>query len=105
LNNTNIGAIGAKRFIFDIRDNNEEKVYNIKEWRRAFKVKTGFNYIGGTMFLARAYPFEKIKTYNPKPEDFKSDGMKTKDYKNFAHILERFFGLIICNENFEIIGQ
>ena len=36
--------------------------------------------------------------------DFGTTNLKTKDYKNLAHVLERLFGIIIGSEDYEILG-
>jgi lipopolysaccharide biosynthesis glycosyltransferase len=99
-----VGCIGAEQFIFSTEDNNEERTYSLEEWRKKCGVVGGHHYVGGSMFLARAYPFERLKGLNVQPEDFESDHMATKDYKNKAHVFERLFGIVIENEGFNIIG-
>ncbi len=105
INDKKLGCIGAGRFIFSTRDNNEEQNYNLPEWRRRCGVEGGSNYIGGSMFFARAYPFERLKALNMQPKDFESRHMRTKDSKNTAHIFERLFGIVIESEGFEIRGD
>lgn len=102
--NKSAGCVAAKRFIFNVKKNNEEKVYSLDRWKSDYNIKEGEFYVGGTMFLARSYPFEKVKSMNLRAEDFQTGKLKTKDYKNLAHVLERLFGIIINNEGFEIVG-
>jgi lipopolysaccharide biosynthesis glycosyltransferase len=99
-----VGCVGAKRFIFTTTENREEITYRLPQWREKCGVISGEHYIGGSMFLARSYPFERLKTLRLRPEDFKSTQMGTKDYKNTAHIIERLFGIVIENEGFAIHG-
>jgi lipopolysaccharide biosynthesis glycosyltransferase len=100
-----IGCIGARKFIFDIRENNEETVYSLKEWKEKIGISSGNRYIGGSMFIARAYPFERLKMGGFVEDDFKSNEQRTKDYKNLAHVIERLLGIVIENENFTIMGR
>jgi lipopolysaccharide biosynthesis protein/lipopolysaccharide biosynthesis glycosyltransferase len=98
----NLGCIGAGEFIFSTEQNREEKNYSLPEWRAKCGLTGGTHYVGGSMFLARAYPFERLKSLNMQPKDFEAAQMGTKDHKNKAHIFERLLGLIIENEGFEI---
>ncbi len=100
----NLGALGARRFIFSTADNREEQTYKLADWRTRCGVTGGQHYVGGSMFMARAYPFERLKGLRMRPEDFKSAHMATKDYKNTAHAFERLLGIVIENEGFEIRG-
>jgi lipopolysaccharide biosynthesis glycosyltransferase len=104
LEDKKLGCIGAQKFIFSTEENGEEKTYRLAEWRKKCGVEGGIHYVGGSMFLARAYPFERLKGVNMQPEDFESRQMGTKDYKNKAHIFERLFGIVIENEGFDIRG-
>lgn len=97
-----LGCIGAGRFIFSTENHQEEEKYQLAKWRKKSGITGGTHYIGGTMFLARAYPFERVKGLNLHAADFASESMTTKDHKNTAHIFERLFGLIIESEGFEI---
>ena len=58
-----VGAIGAGKYLFSTLENNEEHNYNLPEWRAKFNINGGTNYFGGTMFLARAYPLERLKLF------------------------------------------
>jgi lipopolysaccharide biosynthesis glycosyltransferase len=99
-----VGSISAKRFIFDSRDNNEEKNYDLPRWKNELGIETGFHYTGGTMFMARAFPFERIRGMNVGPDAFGAGEPHTKDCKNLGHVLERLFGIIVNNEGFRIHG-
>ncbi len=105
LEDKTLGCIGAGKFIFSTEENNEEITYSLAEWRRKCGVVGGSHYVGGSMFLARAYPFEHLKGLNLKPKDFESPHMATSDHKNLAHIIERLFGIVIESEGFEIRGE
>lgn len=97
-----VGCIGAGKFIFSTEENREEKNYSLPDWRAKCGLTGGTRYVGGSMFLARAYPFERLKGLNMQPKDFEAPQMGTKDHKNKAHIFERLLGLVIENEGFEI---
>ncbi|SDJ32200.1 glycosyltransferase [Lutimaribacter saemankumensis] len=99
-----IGALGCEDFIFNTHDNNEENNYKLKEWRSYIGVQSGNRYIGGTMFLARAFPFEHFKKLHNKPELFKGDSMSTKSHNDFAHVVERLCGIVIENEGMTVQG-
>ena len=105
LDDSTLGCIGAEKFIFSTRENNEEKTYSLPEWREKCGVSKGKHYVGGSMFFARAYPFERLKGLNMRPDDFMSPNMGTKDYKNKAHVFERLFGIVFENEGFRIEGS
>ncbi len=105
LEDRNLGCIGAGKFIFSTLENSEERNYKLAEWRRKCGVEGGTHYVGGSMFLARAYPFERLKGLNMQAKDFESPLMGTKDHKNTAHIFERLFGIVIESEGFEIRGS
>ncbi len=104
LEDKELGCIGAGKFIFSTQENNEERTYGLAEWRQKCGVTDGTRYVGGSMFFARAYPFERLKGLNMQTEDFESPHVGTKDYKNTAHIFERLFGIVIESEGFEIRG-
>lgn len=99
-----LGCLGAGQFIFSTEENNEERNYSLAEWREKCGLTGGTHYVGGSMFLARAYPFEHLKSMRIRPEDFEAKQMATKDHKNKAHIFERLLGLVVENEGFEIRG-
>jgi lipopolysaccharide biosynthesis glycosyltransferase len=104
LGDTDAGCLGARRFVFTTRKNREEMTYRLEEWREKCGVAGGHHYVGGSMFLARAYPFERLKGLRMRPDDFKSGKMGTKDYKNTAHIFERLLGIVVESEGFRIVG-
>lgn len=97
-----LGCIGAGQFIFSTEENREEINYSLPEWRSKCGLAAGTRYVGGSMFLARAYPFERLKSLNMQPKDFEAENMGTKDHKNKAHIFERLLGNTIESEGFEI---
>ncbi|MGJ4803775.1 glycosyltransferase [Luteimonas sp. SDU82] len=99
-----VGCLGARRFVFSTRENREEITYRLPEWREKCGVADGHHYIGGSMFLARAYPFERLKGLRMRPDDFRSGEMGTKDYKNTAHIFERLLGIVVESEGFRVVG-
>lgn len=104
MTNKTVGSLGARRFIFSTSNNREELTYKLADWRQRCGVTHGTHYVGGSMFLARAYPFERLKGLRMRAEDFKAPQMATKDYKNTAHIFERLLGIVIESEGFEIQG-
>lgn len=104
IEDTTLGALGAGQFIFSTEENNEERNYSLAEWREKCGIKRGTHYIGGSMFLARAYPFERLKSMRMTPNDFEAKQLSTKDHKNKAHIFERLLGLVVENEGFQIRG-
>jgi len=103
--NKNIGALGASEFIFSSFDNNEEINYNLPYWRSRFKLKNISNYVGGSMFFARAYPFDHFRGHGLTEADFGvGTAMSTKDCRNLAHVFERLLGFVTQGENMKIIG-
>lgn len=104
-NDENLGMLGASRFIFSTLDNSEEETYSLAKWRENCGLSGGNKYVGGSMFLARAYPFERLNGLSLKSSDFDSGKMKTKDYKNKAHIFERLFGIFVENEGLSVDGS
>jgi lipopolysaccharide biosynthesis glycosyltransferase len=99
-----VGAIGAGRYLFSTLDNNEETNYELAKWRAAFDIDESTHYFGGTMFLARAYPFERFKRNRLEEIDFGDDAPESFAHKNMAHVFERLFGLVIESEGFTLLG-
>lgn len=99
-----VGCLGASRFVFTTKENREEATYRLAEWREKCGAARGHRYVGGSMFLARAYPFERLKGLRMRPDDFRSETMATKDYKNTAHAFERLLGIVVESEGFRIEG-
>ena len=100
-----IGAIVCKDFLFSSKENDEERTYNLSYWRQYLGIESGSKYVGGTMFLARAFPFEHFKMFHGRVEFFGRDQLSTKSHKDFAHVLERFCGIVIENEGLAIVGR
>ena len=98
-----VGAIGAGRYLFSTLDNNEETNYDLAKWRAAFDIDESTHYFGGTMFLARAYPFERFKRNRLEEVDFGDGQMESFAHKNMAHVFERLFGLVIESEGFKLL--
>jgi lipopolysaccharide biosynthesis glycosyltransferase len=97
----NVGLISCPKFYFNSDLNNEEKNYNLPYWRGRLKIAKSTKYVGGSMFLARAYPFEKIKHHGLVESDFTNvNGYATKDWKNLAHVFERLLGFCIESEGY-----
>lgn len=101
--NKRIGMIGSEKFLFDIRENNEETKYNINNFKNSIGVKTGFHYFAGTMFMCRSCILKNIQLLNLHSNYF-APSLRTKDYENFAHIMERFFGIIVEDAGFIVKG-
>ncbi len=99
-----IGTLACSDFIFSTHENNEEKTYDLRKWRSFLGVQSGNVYVGGTMFLARAFPFERFKTLHDRPELFKGGAMSTKSHKDFAHVVERLCGIVVENEGLTTQG-
>ncbi|MCV6596345.1 MAG: DUF616 domain-containing protein [Mangrovicoccus sp.] len=99
-----LGALGCKDFIFSTEENREETTYNLPGWRSYLNVDHGNTYVGGTMFLARSFPFEHFRKLYNQPELFRGEAMSTKSHKDFAHVLERFCGIVVENEGLRIEG-
>jgi hypothetical protein len=57
------------------------------------------------MFLARAYPFERLKAVKPDDLDFESGSSTSRSHKNLAHVFERLFGIAIEAERLSIQGR
>jgi lipopolysaccharide biosynthesis glycosyltransferase len=100
-----VGCVAAKAFIFSINENDERKNYDLRHWMNRFHFETGEHYVGGTMFLARAYPFERLKAVKPDDLDFESGSSTSRSHKNLAHVFERLFGIAIEAERLSIQGR
>jgi lipopolysaccharide biosynthesis glycosyltransferase len=103
-NDRSVGAIGAAKYLFSTLENNEEENYNLCEWRAKFNIDGGTNYFGGTMFMARAFPFERLKRYRLEELDFEEGKLESGSHKDKAHIFERLFGLVVESEGFVLQG-
>lgn len=99
-----VGAIGAGKYIFSTLENNEETNYDLAWWRAAFDIDESTHYFGGTMFMARAYPFERFKRLTLEEIDFGEAGLESFAHKNLAHVFERLFGLVVESEGFLLCG-
>lgn len=102
--NRSIGAIAAKEFIFSIDENNERANYNLVEEMTALGLDAGSHYVGGSMFLSRAYPFERLEFWKPSADIDESKCLVSGGHKSNAHVVERLLGLVIENDGFEILG-
>ncbi|MBO7066207.1 MAG: hypothetical protein J6W40_01120 [Alphaproteobacteria bacterium] len=60
-----------------------------------------YNFVAGTMFIAKAAPFQMLKDLNITEDLF--DTPKEKHKMQFAHVVERLFGAIIYKSNMEIV--
>lgn len=99
-----LGGLAAPQYIFSTNENNEQKTYNLRHWMNEFGLESGTHYVGGTMFLARAYPFERLKSVNPDDLDFAAGDTTSGSHKNLAHVFERLFGLVLENEGLSLEG-
>lgn len=99
------GAIGASDFIYNINNNDELNTYDINNWKSKFDIRKGERFFGGSMFLAKAYPFQRFQKMKISKDFFGTGKLQTKDHKNFAHVIERFLGLVVENENLKLIGR
>jgi hypothetical protein len=99
-----VGSIGAGKYLFSTLENNEENNYNLAEWRAAFDIGESSHYFGGTMFMARAFPFERFKRRRLEADDFGGGKLATGSHKDKAHVFERLFGLVIESEGFVLRG-
>ena len=99
-----LGSVAANQYIFSINENREKTTYNLRHWMNRFRIEAGEHYVGGTMFLARAYPFERLKAIKPDELDFASDGGTSGSHKNLAHVFERLLGLVVETEGLSIGG-
>lgn len=97
-----LGGVAAGRFLFSTRENNEEAVYNLHRWRSRFGLGAGARYVGGTMFLCRAFPFERFTDIRDIEADFTRGSTKSGEHKNLAHVFERLFGLAVENEGLRL---
>lgn len=99
-----VGAIGAEKYLFSTLENNEESNYSLAKWRAVFDIDESTHYFGGTMFMARAYPFERFKRKQLGEIDFGDGDLESFAHKNVAHVFERLFGLVIESEGFTLLG-
>jgi len=100
-----VGSIGAGKYLFSTLENNEENTYKLAEWRAAFDIDDSNHYFGGTMFLARAFPFERFKRQRLDAADFGGSEVVSGSHKDKAHVFERLFGLVIESEGFTLKGS
>jgi len=103
-NDISVGAIGAGKYLFSTLENNEENTYRLAEWRATFDIEESTHYFGGTMFLARAFPFERFKRERLEAIDFEGSKLASGSHKDKAHAFERLFGLVIESEGFALRG-
>ena len=103
--NEHVGCVAAKEFIFSTQENSEERNYSLPYWRGRLGIPFSHEFVGGSMFLAKAFPFERLLDSKFTVDDFRSNEFKTKDYKNLAHIFERLLGLVVGSEGMRIIGR
>jgi lipopolysaccharide biosynthesis glycosyltransferase len=99
-----LGSVAAGQYIFSINENREKTTYNLRHWMNRFRIEAGEHYVGGTMFMARAYPFERLKAINPDELDFASGDGPSGSHKNLAHVFERLLGLVVETEGLSIGG-
>ena len=102
--NSELGCLASEKYIFSIHDNNEMRNYDLRSWMNKFGLERGSHYVGGTMFMARTYPFHRLKSINPDSLDFASGDQVSGSHKNLAHVFERLFGLVLENEGLSIRG-
>ena len=60
-------------------------------------------FVGGTMFIARAYLFKPIKDFPCKMEDFEPYNKETPG-GTLAHVYERLFGYVVTAQQKEIVS-
>ena len=99
-----LGCLASGKYIFSINENRERKTYNLRHWMNVYGIESGAHYVGGTMFLTRSFPLERLKKINPEELDFASGDKTSGSHKNLAHVFERLFGLVIENEGLAIEG-
>lgn len=99
-----VGSVGAGKYLFSTLENNEENTYKLAEWRATFDIDESTHYFGGTMFMARAYPFERFKRQRLEDIDFGRGTLASSSHTNKAHVFERLFGLVIESEGFTLQG-
>jgi lipopolysaccharide biosynthesis protein len=97
-NDRSIGCLAHGDYIFSTTDRNEEVSYGLAYWRELLGIPSGSAYVGGTMFLARAFPFEKFAKLDLRDADFEGGDNATGSHRNLAHVFERLFGVVIGNE-------
>ena len=102
--NPDLGMLACSDYIFTTEENREQKTYNIRHWLNRYGMDGGTRYVGGTMFLARAYPFERFRRISLNELDFSSGDNSSGSHKNLAHVFERLFGLAVENELLAIEG-
>jgi len=102
--NRQLGMLGAREFIFSTLMNSEERNYDLSRWRRELGIIGGHRYVGGSMFLARAFPFERFRNLEVLEEFFPERRATTGDHEDNAHVFERLLGLAVENEKLELRG-
>ena len=100
--NADLGMLAAGQYIFSTKENNEQRNYNLRHWMNEFGIERGTHYVGGTMFMARTFPYQRLKSVNPDNLDFASGDKVSGSHKNLAHVFERLFGLVFENEGLSI---
>lgn len=103
-NNPSCGGIAASQYIFTIEENQERITYRLRHWMNKFGIEAGEHYVGGTMFMARAYPFERFKVLNPDELDFLPGDSTSGSHKNLAHVFERLLGLAVETEGLTFLS-
>ncbi|MDB5660706.1 MAG: Lipopolysaccharide biosynthesis protein LPS:glycosyltransferase [Cypionkella sp.] len=99
-----LGMLACSDYVFTTEENREQKTYNLRHWLNMYGIEGGTRYVGGTMFIARAYPFERFKRFPSKDLDFAAGDSSSGSHKNLAHVFERLFGMAVENERLAIGG-
>lgn len=98
-----IGMVGAKKYLYSTLDMPFYDLEYFENICKKLKIPSQGNFIGGTMFLAKAEIFQKIKNLNLALTNFEESG-ETNSNDNLAHCLERIFGILTENSCCKIIG-
>lgn len=101
--NHEIGMVGAKKYLYSTANMPFCDLEYFETICKKLKIPNQGNFIGGTMFLAKAEIFQKIKELNFAITDFEKSG-ETNSNDNLAHCLERIFGILTENSGCKIIG-
>ncbi len=104
--NPNLGIIVNKNFFLQFGKycnlNLPEETFLMNKLKKRLGINSNYDwFIAGTMFLAKANIFEKLKFSDIDEDDFSSES-KTNISGSMAHVIERVFCLLADDKGYEI---
>lgn len=101
LNKENVGIICADNLIVNDPQYKRTMVINKLE-QLGLPVEKEYKFVAGTCFAIKAFLLKELQQYPFKLEEFKS--VPISRGMSLAHIIERYFSILVCNHGYEIKG-